>query len=172
MWSNCLYFCCALDAANGLIEGGEERRAILRRERARSSGDFTAGPQVCHQIADRQCHSDGIFREGLPIRRNDLRTGFDAAVRQWNVSCDDDIAFLSTFRNPVVGGIHARTSSNALDQRIVRHADEIARDDTDRQPVPLGDAINLVFHRAGVGIDINPDCARQGWFVRGHCRCW
>ena len=59
------------------------------------------------------------------------------------------------FRDPVVGGIHAGTGGDALDQRILRHADEIARDHADRQAMPDRDAIDLVLHRAGVGIDID-----------------
>ena len=43
----------------------------------------------------------------------------------------------------------------ALDQRIVRNADEPLRHHDDRKRVPRRDAIDLVFHRAGVGVDID-----------------
>src|SRR5438270_731366 len=53
--------------------------------------------------------------------------------------------------------------SHALDQRVVRDADEFARDDADRQPMAGRDAVDFVLHRAGVGIDID---AGMGL---GHC---
>src|SRR4029077_12254464 len=44
-----------------------------------------------------------------------------------------------------------------LDQRVLRHADEPDRHDQDRDSVPPGHAIDLVFNRAGVGIDVDAD---------------
>ena len=58
-------------------------------------------------------------------------------------------------RDPVIGGVHPGTGRDALDQRILRHPDEIARDHADRQPMPGGDAVDLVLDRAGIGVDID-----------------
>src|SRR6185312_12126715 len=44
----------ALDAADGLVERGQERGAVARRERFRSAGDLTRRPQIGHQIPHRQ----------------------------------------------------------------------------------------------------------------------
>ena len=95
------------------------------------------------------------FGERLAVRRDHLGARFDAAAGQRNIRGDDDIALAGALRDPVVGGVHAGTGGDALDQRILRHADEIARDHADGQAVPGGDAIDLVLHRAGVGVDID-----------------
>src|SRR2546423_605350 len=47
------------------------------------------------------------------------------------------------------------SSGGALDQRVLRHADEVSRNHAHGQAMPGRDAINLVLHRAGVGIDID-----------------
>jgi hypothetical protein len=144
-----------LDAANGLIERRQDCRAVARRKRARAAGDFAAGAQIGHQVAHRQRHADGLFRERLAVGSDDIRARLDAACCKRDVGSDDDIAFLHPFRNPVVRGIHAAARGNPLDQRMVGHADEIARYHADRKAMALGDAINLVLHRAGIGIDVN-----------------
>ena len=95
------------------------------------------------------------FRERLAVRRDHLGAGLDAAAGERNIRGDDDVALAGALRDPVVGGVHAGAGGDALDQRILRHADEIARDHADRQAVPDRDAINLVLHRAGVGVDID-----------------
>ena len=66
------------------------------------------------------------------------------------------------FRNPVVGGVHPGTRRDALDQRILRHPNEIAGDHADRQAVPGGDAVDFVLDRAGIGVDIDAGGAQNG----------
>ncbi len=56
-----------------------------------------------------------------------------------------------------------------LDQRILRHADEADGHDGDRQPVAGGDAIDLVLHRAGVGVDVDADGRRRLWHGPDFC---
>ena len=58
-------------------------------------------------------------------------------------------------RDPVVGGVHPGAGRDALDQRILRHPDEVAGDHADRQAMAGGDAVDLVLDRAGVGVDID-----------------
>src|SRR6476620_12785585 len=41
----------ALDAADGLVERRQERRAVARREGFRAAGDFAGGAQIGHEIA-------------------------------------------------------------------------------------------------------------------------
>ena len=145
----------ALDAADGLVERRQECRAVARRVGFRTAGDFARRAQIGHQIAHRQRHADRLFGERLAVRRDHLGACFHAAAGERDIRGNDDIAFAGALRDPVVGGIHAGTGGDALDQRILRHADEIARDHADRQAVPDRDAIDLVLHRAGVGIDID-----------------
>src|ERR1700689_2708895 len=51
----------ALDAANGLVECRQKRRAVARREGSGTAGDLAGGAQIGHQVADRQRHADGLF---------------------------------------------------------------------------------------------------------------
>src|SRR4051812_14342756 len=41
----------ALDAADGLVERRQERRAVARRERFGTAGDFARRAQIRHQVA-------------------------------------------------------------------------------------------------------------------------
>jgi hypothetical protein len=59
------------------------------------------------------------------------------------------------FRDPVVGGVHPGTGRDPLDQRILRHPDELAGDHADGQAMAGGDAVDFVFDRAGIGVDID-----------------
>jgi hypothetical protein len=78
------------------------------------------------------------------------------------IGCNDDIAFARAFRNPVVGGVHAGAGCDALDLRILRHPDELACDHADRQAMPAGNAVDLVFDRAGIGVDIDAGGVQDG----------
>ena len=111
-------------------------------ERSRGAKDF--GPPVTSpderrsviRLRTASVMPIDCFRERLAVRRDHLGAGLDAAAGQRDVGGDDDIALAGAFRNPVVGGVHAGTGGDALDQRILRHADEIAGDHADRQAVP------------------------------------
>ena len=91
---------------------------------------------------------------GFPFGAN-LGAGFDAAAGQRDVGGDDDIAFAGALGDPVVGGIHSGTRRDPLDQGIGRHPDEIAGHHADRQAMPGGNAVDFVFDRTGVGVDID-----------------
>src|SRR6478609_5760494 len=58
----------ALDAADGLVERGQECRAIARGIGFRPTGDFARRAQIGHQIANRQRHADRLFGERLAVR--------------------------------------------------------------------------------------------------------
>src|SRR5258708_37533103 len=75
-------------------------------------------------------------------------------------------------RVPVAGGGYSGPRRDALDQRVLRHPDEIAGHDADRQAMPERDAIDLVLDRAGVGVDIDAggvQCAVFGLGFSGIC---
>ena len=87
---------------------------------------------------------------------------FNTAKQSENKMHDDTVAqrfgFSGAFGDPVVRRIHRGTCRDALDQRILRDTNKIARNDADRQTVAAGDAIDLLLHRAGVGVDIDAGC--------------
>ena len=78
-----------------------------------------------------------------------------AAAGQRNVGGDDNRARPGAGGDPVVGGVRRRAGGDALNPGIVGHADEALRHDAHRKPVAGGDAIHLLLHRAGIGIDID-----------------
>ncbi len=92
---------------------------------------------------------------GLPFGAITSAPAFTQRLAKRNIGGDDDIAFAGALGDPVVGGVHPGTRRDALDQRILRHPDEIARDHADGQAVARGDAVDFVFDRAGVGVDID-----------------
>ena len=148
-----------------MVWSSAERNA----ERSRGENDF--GPPVTSpderrsviRLRTASVMPMDCFGERLAVRRDHFGARFHAAAGERDVDGDDDIAFSRALRDPVVGGVHAGTGGDALDQRILRHADEIARDHADRQAMPVRDAIDLVLHRAGVGIDID-----AGWVQFRH----
>src|SRR6202012_5946129 len=75
--------------------------------------------------------------------------------------------------DPIIGGIHAGAGRDALDQRVLRYADELTSYDAHGHAEPDRDAIDLVLHRAGVGIDIDAGGVRgfrhcPGMYSIGH----
>ena len=52
----------ALDAADGLVERRQERRAVARRKRSGAAGHLAGRAQIGHQIANRKRHADRLLR--------------------------------------------------------------------------------------------------------------
>src|ERR1035437_1571097 len=157
-----LVYPLALDAANGLIERRQKRRAVARCERFGTAGHFARRTQIGHQISNRQRHSDRLLRKRLAVRRDHLGAGFHASARQRDIGCNDDIAFSRALGDPVIGGVHPGTRRDALDQRVLRHPNEIAGDHADGQVIAGGDAVDFVFDRTGVGVDIDAGGVQDG----------
>src|SRR3954452_8675290 len=134
----------ALDAADSLIECGQERRPSARGIGFRPAVLFARRAKIGHQITNRQGHPDRLFGERLAVRRDHFGAGLDAAAGQRNVRSDDDVALRRTLRDPVAGRIHAGARRDAFDQRVLRHANEWAGDHRDGQAMPNRDAVDLV----------------------------
>src|SRR5882724_26646 len=62
----------ALDAADGLVERRQKRRAVARRKGLWAAGDLARRAQIGHQITNRQRHADRLFGERLAGRRDHL----------------------------------------------------------------------------------------------------
>ena len=65
-------------------------------------------------------------------------------------------------RDPVVRFVHAGAHHDPLNKLIARDRDRAVGDDEDLEVdalerMPLGDAIHLLLHRAGVGVDVDGD---------------
>jgi hypothetical protein len=75
---------------------------------------------------------------------------------------DDHFAAPDALRNPVVGLVHAAADHDTLDHLISRDRNRAVADDKDFQRralerMPLGHAIHLLLHRAGIGVDVDRD---------------
>src|SRR5215467_1824801 len=89
----------ALQAANGLVERGQEGGAVARRERSRPARDLAGGAKVVHQVAHRQRHADRRLGERLAARRDHLRARLDAATRERDVGRDHDVVRAGMLRD-------------------------------------------------------------------------
>jgi hypothetical protein len=152
----------ALEPHHRLIERREKIRAVAWRKRPRPAGDGAGAAQRIHQIARRERHADRVFGEWLAVRRQHDRAFLHAAARQGHVGGDDDVAAAGAFCNPVVGLIHAAADHDALHYLISRDRNRAVADDEDferraLERMPLGHAIHLLLHRAGIGVDVNGD---------------
>ena len=92
------------------------------------------------------------------------KTGRPSIVEEYPNGVWTSISAYSTpaLRDPVVRIVHAGADDHGLDRRIARHCDGAVGDDEDfeggaLERVALGDAINLLLHRAGVGVDVDGD---------------
>ena len=144
------------------VEPGQEARAVLRRERLRAGRDLARAAQVAHQVAGGERHADRVLGERLAVRRDRLGARLHRACRERHVGGDHDVAALRAFGDVVVGLVHAGADHDALDEVRARHRDRRIRHDDDlqrraAQHESLGHAIDLLLHRAGVGIDIEDD---------------
>ncbi len=98
----------------------------------------------------------GRFGLGLLARpwRRAVRRGFEHG----SLACKERLdVHLAALRNPVICLVHAFGHHHPLDQRIARHVDEGIGDHVGLEPVAAGHPINLVLHRAGIGIDEDKD---------------
>ena len=74
--------------------------------------------------------------------------------------------------DPVVRLVHAGADHDALDHFISGNGDRAVGDDEDFQRdafkrVPLGDAINLLLHRAGIGVDVDDNGRSEASVMAG-----
>ena len=98
---------------------------------------------------------------GLPFGAS---TAEAPAFRQRSASRMSPVT--TTAPGPARPAIQSSAASNAsddghpLDQGMLRHAQPLIADDADRHVVPPGDLVDLLLHRAGVGIDEDDDLGR------------
>ena len=65
----------------------------------------------------------------------------------------DDCAWACALSDPVVRGVRTRPDDNPLDLLRARDRDRTVRDHENPKPIPRSDAVDLVLHRTGVGVD-------------------
>jgi hypothetical protein len=145
---------------DGKVEGGQKFGSIARLKGLWAAGHLPCRAKIGHQVARRERHADGVFRQSAPVGRYNIRPRLYAPMRERNVSGDDDGAARGPFRYPIVSCIGMAADDNALDQRRSRNCHGAVADDIDFDRAPLGHAIDFRLYRAGVGVD--KDCDRLG----------
>jgi len=148
---------CSLEPNDGIVERAEEIRSVARRESLGAAGRIAGGAQMVHQVSCGERHADRRVGETPAGRRQNLRACLDAAARERNVGGHDDACLSRPRCDPVVGGVRIRANHDLLDRRDAGNPDRSIRDHIDFQAVAVGDPVNLVLHRAGVGVDENFD---------------
>ena len=98
---------------------------------------------------------------GLPLWPITRRALLQAAVGEQDVAGDHHRLRVGLLRDPVVGGVELVRHQHPLDQRMVGHADARVADHPHRHLAAQGDSIDLVLHRAGVGVDQDSNQARR-----------
>ncbi len=146
------------------IQRLKKRAPVLRRKGLRPACRLARRAQTVHQIARRQRHADALGRERAAIGAEGFGTRLHRAIRERHIVCNDDGPRPRALGDPVVGDIHPRRHDHALDQLVPRHIDEAVGDHEHFEAVARCDAVDLVLHRTGIGIDENDDRFAHGPF--------
>ena len=136
--------------------------AVARRERFRAAGDLAGAAQRIHQIARRQRQPMESLVKARPFGA--ITSAPDLTQRL----ASGTSAVMTMSPRPARSAIQLSASSmpgaddDALDKPIARHRDRAVADDEDLERhalerVPLGNAIHLLLHRAGIGVDVEGD---------------
>ena len=140
-----------------LIETRQEARAVLLRERARSAAADAALAQFLVERAARERAADRSLAERAAVGSEHARAGGEAARRERDVAGDHHVAAARALGDPVVGRVEVALHDDEFDAQPRRHAHPRIRDDEDAQVVARGDAVDLVLHRARIGVHVDRD---------------
>jgi hypothetical protein len=83
-----------------------------------------------------------------------LRSRLDATADKRHIVGDHNVTARHACNDPVVRGIGFAADDHAFYEFRTRHDDKAVREDERLHSVTLGDPIDLVPNRAGVGIDM------------------
>lgn len=111
------------------------------------------------EIAHAERGTDIVRRKGTAIRTERYGTRLEHASRQRDVRGDHDIARAGFTRDPVIGGIRARTYDDMTDRRIAARPETAIADNDDREAMPGCDPFDLVLHGTGIAVDENGEQA-------------
>src|SRR5690606_34411431 len=115
-------------------------------------------------------HADGIFGEDATVWGDRLCARFETTAGERDIGRHNDCGRRGARRDPVVGGVGSGRHDHAFDQRIARDRDTTVGYDMDSHAISFGDAIDLRFYRAGVGVDEDLDGVRHDANYRGAIR--
>jgi hypothetical protein len=70
-----------------------------------------------------------------------------------DVAGDDDVAWVATLEDPIVGGVGTTVDEDDVDARGLTYESLKSADVGDGDAAAAGDAVDLVLDAAGVGVD-------------------
>jgi glycosyltransferase involved in cell wall biosynthesis len=144
----------ALQPNQRFVEGREEARSVGPGEGGGpAAGAVHPGAKVGHDRPGRDRRSDRRGGEELAVGPDHGRSGLQAAVGKQYVSSDHDRSRPGPFGDPVVRRVEAGPDDHPLDERMRRHPKMRVADDLHFGPVAESDLVDLLLHRAGVGVD-------------------
>ena len=133
------------------------------RKKDRSRGVMGGGPPVGSPAPRRSASRSRIARaspmlsavKGLAGGPDRQGPRLQAPAGEHDVGRDHDIAGLYMIRDPVIGRVEAAAHHLEHDPRVTGDPHPGVGHQGDRQPVPVGDAVDLLFDRARVGVHKN-----------------
>ena len=146
-----------------LVQRLKKPRPVGLAERGRAAADTVhARSQIFHNRAGRNRAANARCLKGLAIVGQHLRVRLQASFCQQDIAGDDHaVGLLSRqpacfLRDPVISGVKVIVYHHPLYPRVVGDAKGGIADDAHLRLVSIGNAIDLVFDRAGICID--KDC--------------
>ncbi len=138
-----------------LVEFLKEPRPVALLQRWWPAGDFTGASQLFQEVAGRHGLADVVIGEGSPGCPQDPGAGLDAAARERDIGRDDYVQGLHVLDDPIVGGVESTVDDFERDPRLVGSSHPRVGHQRDLESVPTCDAVDLLFHWTGIGIDID-----------------
>jgi hypothetical protein len=140
---------------NDLVETLQELGAIPLLKRRWPAAHRALLPQLSQEIAHRQRRPDRVGVVLTPSWIEDLRTHLQAAMSEWDVPGDHNIVLTNVFDDPVIRGIKRLANDDKLEVILIRQTHPRIGNEDDVQTIAPGDTVDLVFHRATIGVDID-----------------
>ena len=97
--------------------------------------------------------ADARGGERLAVVADHRRAGLQAAVGEQDVAGDHHRLRVGLLDDPVVGRVELVGDHHPLDERMAGHPHIAVADHPYRHFAPEGDLVDLLLHRAGVGVD-------------------
>jgi hypothetical protein len=130
----------------------KKTRSVTLLQRRRPSRYCSCAAKLGQQVPSSDGLADVVFREQLPGRADDKRAFLQAAVRERDVSGDHNVAWLHVFDNPIVGCIESVLHDLEHNPSFLGNSHPGVGHQGDIQTISAGDAVDLVFDRARIGI--------------------
>ena len=143
------------DGVHDLVQDLEKSGSVLPAEGSRSSGHDPLISQVSEKIPRGKDVADVVLGERATGVTDHCGALLEAFRSQRYVSRDDDVILLNLPDDPGICSILSTVDYYELEPACFRGSHPGIRDQNHIQPIPSGNAIDLLFYRAGVCIYVD-----------------